>query len=176
MQSKKTMGNRKKEKITALLVGTVVICLSFSDISNWAAVGIYAGCGIRERMFYPFFHANILHAVLNVWCLLSLVFIYEIKIWRMLLSYLIAITIPIGMLSSIVGGMLFPTVGLSGIIFALFGTISFEIVRKWYYQGCMVCYLLVGFLFPNTNAWLHLYCYLFGFLIALMNKPIKVYR
>lgn len=170
------MGRRKMEKITALLIAVVVICLSLYNIEDWHSVGIYADCELRGRAIYPFFHANILHALLNAWCLLSLVFIYDIKIGRLLLAYIIAVTIPITALSSIVGGMVSPTVGLSGIVFALFGTISFEVVRKWYYQAWMISYLAIGFLFPNTNAWLHLYCYLVGFLVSLLNKPIKVHR
>lgn len=170
------MGRRKMEKITALLIAVVVICLSLYNIEDWHSVGIYADCGLRGRVIYPFFHANILHALLNAWCLLSLVFIYDIKIGRLLLAYIIAVTIPITALSSIVGGMVSPTVGLSGVVFALFGTISFEVVRKWYYQAWMISYLAIGFLFPNTNAWLHLYCYLVGLLVSLLNKPIKVHR
>lgn len=166
------MGRRKVEKVTALLTGIVVICLSLY-CKDWHSVGIYVGCEVQGRMLYPFFHANILHAALNVWCLLSLVFIYDIKMWRLLITYVIAVTIPITALSSLVGGMTSPTVGLSGVVFALFGTISFEVIRKWYYQAWMIGYLILGFLFPATNAWLHLYCYLVGFLVALLNKPIK---
>lgn len=61
-----------------------------------------------------------------------------------------------------------------GACFALFGSLSFEVGRKVYYQLWMLTYLIIGFLFPGTNAWVHLYCYLAGCLIALLNKPVKV--
>lgn len=168
------MDKREMEKIAALVIASAVICLSLSGIKDWQTVGIYAGCGCWGRLLYSFFHANVLHAALNAWCLISIVFIYDIKIWRLLLSFVIAITVPVGIISRVVGGFTDPTVGLSGVVFVLFGTMSFEVLRKWYYQMWMLIYLAAGFLFPNTNAWLHLYCYLAGLVIALLNKPIKI--
>lgn len=172
MQSETRMDKRKKEKITALLISAVVVLLPLLVSLEWNEVGIYSGCRLYGRLLYSFFHANILHAVLNAWCLLSLVFIYDISYWRMLLAYIIAVTVPVDILDSFIN-MAAPTVGLSAVVFVLFGSISFEVVRKWYYQGWMLLYLVVGFLFPNTNAWLHLYCYLVGLLVALLNKPVK---
>lgn len=169
------MGCKKVEKITSLIVSLVVTCLSFVNVQNWTAVGIYAGCGLANRMIYPFFHANFLHAVLNAWCLLSVVFVYEVSIGRLILSYIVAATIPVTRLSSLLSGALAaPTVGLSGMVFFLFGSISFEVLRKWYYQLWMLSYIAVGFLFPNTNAWLHLYCYIVGLAAALLAKPVKI--
>lgn len=89
------MDTRKMEKITALVISTIVVGLSFFKVWDWQTVGIYAGSDIAGRVLYPFFHANILHASLNSWCLLSMVFIYDIGIWRLVLAYIIAVTIPV---------------------------------------------------------------------------------
>lgn len=168
------MDKRKVEKITALVIGVTIICLSLSGARDWQTVGIYAGCGWKGRLLYSFFHANILHATLNAWCLISIVFLYDVTLWRLLLAFIIAATVPVGLINHILGGFASPTVGLSAIVFVLFGTLSFEVLRKMYYQMWMLFYLAVGFLFPNTNAWLHLYCYLAGLVIALLNKPVKI--
>lgn len=168
------MDKRKNEKIAALSVGVVIICLSLLLTADWNSVGVYAGCSLYGRLLYPFFHANILHALLNVWCLLSLVFIYDISIGRLLLAYIVAVTVPIDTLGIFIAALNAPTVGLSAVVFMLFGSISFEVLRKWYYQAWMLFYLIAGFIFPNTNAWLHLYCYLAGLVIALLNKPITI--
>ncbi len=169
------MDTRKVEKIAALFVGTVIVFLSLF-YSNWRAVGIYCGCGLHGRLLYPFFHVNVIHGALNVWCLLCIVFYYDVRIWRILLAYIIAVSIPIDTLGSLVGGLDVPTVGLSGVIFALFGQLSFEVRRKLYYQAWMLVYLSVGFIFPSSNGWIHLYCYAAGFALALLNKPFKVER
>ncbi|MEG2599571.1 MAG: rhomboid family intramembrane serine protease [Muribaculaceae bacterium] len=168
------MDTRKNEKTTALIIVVLLIGLSLFCSADWNSVGIYAGCHLHSRLLYSLFHVNILHALLNAWCLLSLIFIYDISIGRLLISYGIAITIPIDTLGCVISSMSVPTVGLSAVVFVLFGTISFEVQRKWYYQMWMSLYILVGFIFPNTNAWLHLYCYIAGLALALLNKPIKM--
>ncbi len=168
MQSKKRMDQKKACKIAALIILLLIVCFTLCDVDDWNSVGIYLGCDFSHRLIYPFFHANFLHAALNLWCFLSVIFLYDTSIWRLVLAYFIAGTIPSACLSCI------PTVGLSGVVFALFGSISFEVQRKAYYQLCMLAYLVAGFLFPNTNALVHLYCYLAGGAVALLNKPVKI--
>ncbi|UWG05609.1 MAG: Rhomboid family protein [Bacteriophage sp.] len=169
------MDKKKVEKIASLIVALVAFCLSFVQVTDWAAVGIYADCGLACRMLYPFFHANVLHAALNAWCLLSIVFIYDISLWRLICSYVVAVTVPVTTLSLWLGGVFTtPTVGLSGMVFFLFASITFEVERKLYYQAWMLFYLAVGFILPNTSAWLHLYCYIVGLFFALLVKPVKI--
>lgn len=162
------MDKKKTSKAAALVIAIVSLCMFLYDVEDWSAVGIYEGCRLSGRLLYPFFHANLLHAALNAWCLLSVVFIYDISLWRLALAYIIAVSVPPCCFVDT------PTVGLSGLVYVLFGTISFEVGRKLHYQLWLLFYLAIGFLFPNTNAWLHLYCYLVGCVVALLNKPIKV--
>lgn len=166
------MGTRKVEKITAVVTALFVTVLSLFHIADWYSVGICAHCPLQGRFLYPFFHANIFHAALNAWCLLVLVFTYDITFWRLLAAYAVAVSIPVDTL-----GMLLPlehpTVGLSGVVYVLFGSVSCEVARKSYYQAWMCFYICIGFLFPNTNAWLHLYCYVAGLVGALLNCPFK---
>lgn len=172
MQREKEKIRRKKEKVTSLLLAVIVIALSLLKLSDLHEVGIYAGGSWVGRVLYPFFHSGIIHATLNAWCLISLVFIYNIRLQRLILAYTIAVTFPIETLSQVLPISALPTVGLSGIVFFLLGSISLEVGRKLYYQAWMIFYLAVGFVFPYTNAWLHLYCYLSGFLFSLLNYPI----
>lgn len=169
------MGAGKVEKASAVVIALLVTVLSFFHIAGWHSVGIYAHCPLAGRFLYPFFHSGVFHASLNAWCLLSVVFSYGVSFRRMLVAYLLAVTVPVDTL----GGLLpfdNPTVGLSGVVYVLFGSISFEVLRKRYYQCWMLFYIGIGFFMPNTNAWLHLYCYLCGFVVALLNKPIHIKR
>lgn len=166
------MDTRKTEKVTAIVIALLVTALSFVHVSDWTAVGICSSCPLSGRLLYPFFHAGFVHAVLNAWCLLSIIFIYDVSYWRMFFAYVVAVTMPVDTLGVFLP-LDNPTVGLSGVVYVLFGTISFEVARKRYFQCWMLFYIAVGFFFPNTNAWLHLYCYLFGFIAALLNKPIN---
>lgn len=159
------MDTKKASKAASLIVSILVLLIHVSDCSS---VGAYKGCGLPCRLLYPLHHANLLHATLNAWCLLSVIFIYEIPLFRLILAYIAAVCVPSFCLSDI------PTVGLSCIVFVLFGSISFEVKRKAYYQLWMLAYLVAGFFLPNTNALVHLYCYLAGVAVALVNKPIKI--
>ena len=162
------MDEKKTAKISALVISCIIISLSLVHISDYSAVGIFKDCGLLRRAIYPFFHANFFHAALNAWCLLSLVFFYNLSLCRLAIAYFIAISIPDCCL------FYTPTVGISGVVFALFGSISFEVQRKTYYQLWMIAYLVLGFFFPNTNAWIHIYCYFFGLVAAFFIKPIKI--
>lgn len=166
------MGTGKVEKVAAIVIALLVTVLSFLQVADWHSVGIYSHCHLSARLAYPFFHANLFHALLNAWCLLSMVFIYKVSLLRMLFAYTVAVTMPVDTLGAFLP-FNNPTVGLSGVVYVLFGTISFEVARKRYFQCWMLFYIAVGFFFPNANAWLHLYCYLFGFIAALLNKPIN---
>ena len=167
------MGTGKVEKVAAIVIALLVTVLPFLQVADWHSVGIYSHCHLSARLAYPFFHANLFHALLNAWCLLSMVFIYKVSLLRMLFAYTVAVTMPVDTLGTFLP-LDSPTVGLSGVVYVLFGTISFEVARKRYFQCWMLFYIAVGFFFPNTNAWLHLYCYLCGFIAALLNKPIIV--
>lgn len=162
------MDEKKGCKVAALLISVAVVFLALQDITDWSSVGIFDGCGLRSRLLYPFFHVGIIHALLNVWCMLSVVFVYNVSLSRLIFGYIAALSIPTCCLSVV------PTVGLSGLVFALFGSISFEVGRRLYYQLWMATYIIIGFLFPNTNAWIHLYCYIVGLLVALLNKTVKL--
>lgn len=146
------------------MTAIVIVLSCFPDVGK--TIGMYAGCPWSGRLLYSFAHANFLHAAINCWCLLSITFIYNIS-WRSLLAaYIIAVSYPSAWMGST------PIVGLSGVCFALLGIVALRVVRKLYYQAWIVCYLLIGFMFPNAAAWLHVYCYILGLFVALLNMPL----
>ena len=157
------------------MIAVLVTALSLVPPAHWHSVGIYAHCPLSGRLLYPFFHASLLHASLNAWCLLSIVFIYDVSVWRMLFAYVAAVAVPVDTLGSWLP-LGSPTVGLSGVVYVLLGSISFEVERKWYFQSWLLACIAAGFFMPNTNAWLHLYCYLCGLAAAFLNKPITLKR
>lgn len=169
------MGSQNTAKAAAIIMAAWAVLSSCFTIATHDAVGIAPGCTMAARFLYPFFHVGFLHAALDAWCLLSIVFIYDISVWRLLLAYAIAVSFPVDTLARLLPPHA-PTVGLSGIVYALFASISFEVARKRYYQCWMLFYLLAGFLLPAVNAYLHLYCYLCGLVVALLNKPIYLKR
>ena len=167
------MLRREKAQATSLVLLVVCIALTFFRI-DLTSVSLAKGCTIYARALYSFFHTSTFHALVNCWCLISVVFIYDISIASLLLAYIIAATYPFA-------GT--PTIGMSGMCFALLGMICFQVERKVYYHIWWLSFISFGYLapciadivgidiaMPNNN--LHLYCYLVGSLIALLNAPI----
>lgn len=164
------MVRRKIEKTAGLLIAASIIMSAFIYIPDWNAVGACPHCSLLQRFGYSFFHASVLHAVVNVWCFISILFLYNISWWRVAVAYLIAVFAPDTVLSTT------PTVGLSAVCFALLGSIAFQVKRKLYYNGCMALYIALGFFFPLVNGWLHLYSYVAGLFVGFLNMPIPCRR
>ena len=132
-------------------------------------VGICEGCTFWARLAYPFFHANFLHYVINSWALLSVVFVYDITPGRMLACYIASALVPVGLLNLTV-----PTVGCSGVMYGLFGSLSLSVRRKWTWQVWWLGFIIVGFFMGGVNSWVHLWCYVWGVVIALLNMEVPI--
>ena len=152
------MLRRKKTKAASLVVVTLMVVASL--VIPAQTFGLHAGCSIEERLLYPFLHANLLHAALNGWVLLSAVFLYDVSPRQLTIAYLIAISFPITQLSTFNFQLSTNiTVGLSGINYALMALIIPQVKQPRPYIITVIAYILVGFLFPNCNNILHLYCF-----------------
>lgn len=130
--------------------------------------GIHEGCSVAERMAFPLQHVSLTHLLLNVWCFLSEVFYYRIGIKHLTAAYAANVVFP------------FPstlTVGMSGICFFLMGVIAHQVQRKVYFHLWVLAVITAGFVLPNLlrmlgcdvtmpNNFLHVYCYLIGFIYA----------
>lgn len=127
--------------------------------SLWEGGGGCPGWCYRH-LTYHFFHANALHLFLNLWCFLSCVFLADISAGKLFAAYLIACTAPA--LSPV------PTVGFSGVCFALLGFIMWQSSNKLRYNA----YILASIVLPlvvvphAVNNLLHLYCYAVAVMVA----------
>lgn len=70
------------------------------------SVAIRPGCSIIARLAYSFFHASFIHALINSWCLLSIVFLFDIPFTYLIIAYLIAIAYPIDTIAAILTSLL----------------------------------------------------------------------
>lgn len=159
-----------KAKIASLLTAVAILLMSFTYVPDWSSVGVAEGSPLAPRFVYPFFHASPLHAVVNAWCLLCIVFLYDVSVSRLLTAYIVAMAVPGVLLSEV------PTVGLSCVCYFLLGTLIFQVKRKLYFLFSTALYIAVGFLFPSVNALIHLYGYLAGLLVGLLNAPLSCFR
>lgn len=177
----------KETKNAALmLTATCITVYVLSALGGFPVekVGICKDCSVLARLAYSFFHASLLHALINCWCLLSIAFVYDLPINRLFVAYIIAVTFPVNTIGSVFGGLPVevPTVGLSAVCFALLGMASFQVRRKLYYHSFLLSFIALGFLIPllgaryglpvaSPNNILHLYCYVAGLLVGFLNSP-----
>lgn len=130
--------------------------------------GICEGCSVAARFAYPFLHANVFHFIVNAWCLLSIVFTYDMSILMLLLSYIVSVSAPAGLLC-----IATPTVGASAMIYFLLGSLSMRVKRKWYWQAWWAFFIAIGFFMSSVAASLHLWCYAVGVIVSLLTTPIR---
>lgn len=168
MVRKKTTPHAQAKRIALALSVLILIIPLFSFlvpglIPPPARFGIACCPSPLARLSYPFFHASIFHAALNAWCLLSVVFLYDISFPRLLAALIAGAAVPDCCLSST------PTVGLSCLCFFLLASITPRVPRKRYYSASLLFYIAIGFLFPSVNPLIHLYGYFAGLAFGLIS-------
>ena len=154
-------------KTAALVLSLALLILAFFNAPQQCV--LQPGCGIAGRLCYHFFHANVFHAICNIWCLLALAFYYDIEDWELLLAFIIAATVPSVAMSSQ------PIVGASGVCFALMGIVFHKVARKKYYLSWIIPIVAIGFLIPGMAAALHLYCFSLGITLSLVYSRIRLF-
>lgn len=174
------MVQKKKTKIFALILASVIALLSLPDIPAFlnipsiSTIGITANPHILSRILFHFFHASPVHAVINLWCILSAFFLCGLSIPRFFAAWIIAAAAPSCCLSDI------PTLGLSAICFAAWGILTPSVPKKLDFILPAIIYIAIGFFFPQVNALIHLYSFtagiIFGYSLILLAWIKKNYN
>lgn len=118
-----------------------------------------------QRFYYMFFHAGIIHCIINIYAFLSMSFLSGVKYWQLAASYLIAASMPFMLLCDT------PVVGFSACLYAMSGIVIMT-QRKWW-SLIIVNLLLIApqsFL-PGIALLAHLYCFAVGLLFGFIFSP-----
>ena len=161
-------------KTAALVLSLALLILSVFDAP--AACILHPGCSITARLGYHFFHANVFHAICNIWCLLAIAFYYDIEDWELLLAFIIAASVPSWCLTLNTYDLTLKAIGFSGICFALMGIVFYKVARKRYYLAWIIPMVAVGFLIPGMAATIHLYCFTLGITVSLVLQAVGLYK
>ncbi len=171
------MVRRKEAKAAALvLTGVCIILCLIQWLTGWpqlTEVGISEDCSFLARLSYSFFHANMLHCLVNCWTMLSVVFVYDLPLSRIIISYIAAVCYPWAST---------PTVGLSAVVFCLFGQVLWLSRNRMLFNFWVVSFIVAGIILPHffirlgfhiafpDNA-LHIYSYVVGLVVGFVNSP-----
>lgn len=159
------MAKRTKEEIAAPLLLTAATIMVYISGASLHTFGLCEGMDWYARFTYQFLHISIWHMLINLWSLWGIATTYKLRIWHLVTAYLIS--------ASPFFYRDIPTIGLSGLCFSLMGIIWYQVLHAKLYHCWIIGFILIGFLFPGTDARLHLYCYAIGFIIGWLNKPVK---
>ena len=163
------MVSHPKTKASSLIVSAVALIVSVMTIDPYQ-VGVYDGAPLSAHLAYHWFHVSVFHALCNVWCFVSLVFAYNMSATQILASLAIASALPQCILTGT------PTIGLSGLCFALMGWLTPLVVRKLYFfcwvTGFIAATYLLSLLpfFGGVSVMIHLYCYLAALTVSASVK------
>lgn len=152
-------------KAFALLLAVAAAFLVASPLHF--AIG--GGCSLADRLLYPFFHAGACHLIVNLWCFLALVFQYRVSWADVFIAYALAVAFPTALCP-------LPTMGLSGVCFALMGLCAFRVQRKARFQCYVWGFILFSSLFGTVNTWLHVWCFSLGNALSLAEFIVKKWK
>ena len=149
------------------------------------------------RLAYPFIHAHPLHAAVNGWVLLQLAFRTPLTLRRLLLAFVVAWSCPAFIAVWPTAGtdlfvgtsaMVDPSamtalttapstvVGLSGVLYALFGMWMPRVANRLRYNAIVALWLAAGLCATSVAVGLHLYCYLLGILLGILLGFLQTHR
>lgn len=126
------------------------------------------------HLTYMFQHGGWIHLILN-----SLAFIGLYRALSKQLKFVLPRIILIAFISSFISVYLVPTVGASGMIYAMLGMcLGLEFTGQWKLQNMklvvfsIVAMLMISFFKHTSNFGLHVWCLVFGILDIMFSKYI----
>lgn len=151
------MEKHEKTKILSFVLSAVIIVVSLLDIdiSHYALSPLNSPLG---NLSYHFFHVNVFHAITNVWCLLGIVFFYKVRVRDFIIAFAVAASIPTQLCIA-------PSVGLSGMLYALMGLIMPQVSRKIYFISWFAVWNILALIIGGSAVEVHTYC----FAVALLD-------
>ena len=168
------MPSRSFAKATSLVVSLVSLLLSVAGaigLLSFDGVGILPGGPLWCRLVHPFVHAGVLHALLNVYVFLQLVFFFPLRCRHLLFAYLVACSCPVTVAvwgGGVSGLSVTGVVGLSGMEYVLMGWVMPGVPCRWRFNMQLFLWMSAGLVTGGVAVGFHLYCYLLGVVAAML--------
>lgn len=144
-----------------------MVFAAFAIVFYAFCIHIQAGSseGIIGSLLYPFCHVSIFHLLGNLIALHSIsASPLKNPTYTWLAAYIISAIVP----------CYAPTEGMSGLLYAEMGILSWQVAVKWKFHLWCAGFMAVCFLFPNAiNGWIHVWCYLSGVLFQFIVQNSK---
>lgn len=147
------MAKEVRIDIEKLLV-SIVLVLTFVFLPKYG----YLGYGdIWNHLLYPFSHANIFHLLANILCF-----------WMIRCKTYLLLCFIVSFLCSFLPSLSCePTMGFSGILFAIVGMSWGRSGRFLEMLKRNMWFLIIPMFIPHVNGLLHVYCMLAGYILGI---------
>ena len=137
--------------------------------------------GIIPHLTYMFLHAGIIHLLINSFSFVSAWIIMK-RFYRK--GYFYVVPFALAFLTSFIPLCIFdkPTVGVSGVVYAMIGMILpyFNFKKTYLFYLSIALSLIVSFFIHSSNFYLHLFCFIGGVLFTVFYKyftiPVSPFR
>ena len=172
----------KEAKSAGVLAAAVMYALWLLPITA-EETGIYSGAEWWHSLTWQWFHGSIWHLSVNAWALLTIVFMWNAGIGKLLTAYATSVVYGLACATDT------PIVGMSGVIYALLGLYALS-PRGWqkrlryqlYVAAWIVVPWAVGMVIPKDESCgtaafgavaveAHVACYVMGIFVAIINYP-----
>ena len=144
---------------------TAIFLLSYLTFGKDITLGVTSTSCFYTHLTYIFVHANLFHLITNIFSL-SFTLILLKKIANMKYYVMTAI----GLISAFVASFIFmqdiPTVGASGVVYALLGTYCYLRFDKLALKLLLTLTIinLLQYFFGTINVFIHAFSFAFGFI------------
>lgn len=149
-------------KNLSIILSLVLIAVFVADFG--CDPSIHAVTRTSIRPLYVLHHAGILHLAINVYCLLSMVFCSEARLWHFSLSVLFACFLPPAIITA-------PTVGFSTVLYAMSGILIMQSPNARLLILLNLSTIAIQFVFSSMAVTAHLYCFLMGIVSGFLFNP-----
>ena len=153
-------------------IGAVAVLAAFFAMLHGAGaelLGFSEGSPLYTHFTYPAMHGSWLHLAANCY---ALWFVWKRDFLRplpmMAVSYACAVAGSFPAFSSV------PTVGISGMIFAMTG-VELSTAITWRNLIFVCAFIMAGFVMPGTNVTVHLLSLVYGFMAGYAIRTYRTY-
>ena len=159
--------------ITVYIIHPDIHVWGFSNCPLPKGTSEAEGLGGLSHFTYLFLHANIIHLIINAFSLIATWIVMQcfFRKW-----YFFLVPFALAVATSFIPLCIFdkPTVGVSGVIYAMVGMILpyFQFKKSYLFYLTITISLLVSFFLQNSNFWLHLFCLSGGVVFTIIYKLI----
>ena len=141
------------------------ICISLA-VAYWSGLPLSLGLSAQSqwytRLTYMLLHGNVIHLLLNIYAIMTMLFLCRVKLLQIIAAFVIAIAVPY------CGEV--PLVGISTFIYALLGMIIMDSDSWKYLLLTNLAVISFSVVLNNISFIAHIDCFALGVIVGFISS------